>query len=163
MHLDTKALLQLAYRTASRIVRNPVLAEEAGERAVHQLLLAILSGHVPDQPEAWVRTVARRSACAILRHGWARVQPIPEEDCIADDQPGSRSRRRTPDEVRELLDRALTTRQTEALDAALTCPTTKDAARTCGMQPRDFRRYLAAITRRAHRELARSETPVRWR
>lgn len=153
---DTTHLLQVAYRTAARIVRNPLLAEEAGERAVHRLLLESLSGHAPAQPEAWIRTVARRSACAILRNGWARTLPFPDEDCIADEARGTRSRCRTPDEVRSLLQHALTRRQTQALDAALTCPTTKDAARSCGMQPRDFRRYLAAITRRAHRELERA-------
>lgn len=163
MQPDTKALLQLAYRTAARIVRNPVLAEEAGERAVHRLLLATLSGRAPQKPEAWIRTVARRSACAILRNGWARMQAIPEDDVIPDEHPGARSRRRTPDEVRSLLLDRLTARQRQALDAALTCPTTKDAARSCGMQPRDFRRYLAAIARHAHRELGHPDEPLRWR
>lgn len=51
--------------------------------------------------------------------------------------------------VRENLQTALTPRQRDALDAAMTCNTTRAAARTCGMQPRDFRRSLGSISRRA--------------
>jgi len=57
-------------------------------------------------------------------------------------------------EVRETLQRsglrkALTPRQRDALDAAISCNTMRAAARTCGMQPRDFRRSLGSIGRRA--------------
>jgi len=147
---DPTRLLHVAYRAAAQIVRNRVLAEEAGERAVHRYLLAVIAGRTPDKPEAWVRTVARRSACAILRNGWARVQPI-VEDALFVAEPGAESGPRLADRVRALVDAALTPRQRDALDAALTCRTTRDAARECGMEPRDFRRYLAAISQRARR------------
>lgn len=154
---DPMRLLCIAYRAASRIVHNQVLAEEAGERAVHRFQLAVIAGQAPAKPEAWVRTVARRSACAILRNGWARVQPMADAAKVAADArgelewppvglPGER--------LRVMLLAALTARQREALEAALTCRTTRDAARECGMEPRDFRRYLAAISRRARRHLA---------
>lgn len=157
---DPTRLLHVAYRAAARIVHNQVLAEEAGERAVHRFQLAVMAGQAPDKPEAWVRTVARHSACAILRNGWARTQPIPEESWTAaahvaegpgDDAPNPVS---LGDHLRTVLATALTPRQLDALDAALTCRTTRDAARACGMEPRDFRRYLAAISRRARRKFA---------
>jgi DNA-directed RNA polymerase specialized sigma24 family protein len=151
---DTCKLLHLAYRVAGRIVHNKLLAEEAGERAVHRFQLAVIAGHAPDKPEAWVRTVAKRSACAILRNGWSRTQPIAEEQALADRDAETWRR---GDRLRLLLERALTPRQQAALEAALTCRTTRDAARTCGMEPRDFRRYLAAISRRARRRLEEPE------
>ncbi len=151
---DPARLLHVAYRAAARIVHNQVLAEEAGERAVHRFQLAVMAGQVPDKPEAWVRTVARRSACAILRNGWARMQPIADECWVAADAlaEGDRLRQhRAGDGLRTVLGSALTPRQRDALEAALTSRTTRAAARSCGMEPRDFRRYLAAISRRAKR------------
>lgn len=150
MH-DTQRLLRLAYRTASRIVHNPLLAEEAGERAVHRLQLAILAGQGPDRPEAWIRTVARRSACAILRNGWSHVQQIHNEP--VNDEEGVERRGRLRDELRSVVGPALTRRQRDALEAALACRTTRDAAKTCNMEPRDFRRYLDAISRRARQQM----------
>jgi len=158
---DPHKLLHLAYRAASRVVHNRLLAEEAGERAVHRFQLALIAGRPPDKPEAWVRTVARRSACAILRTGWSRTQPILEDDAFVDG-PAAEAWRRG-DRLRALLARELTPRQHAALEAALTCRTTRDAARACGMEPRDFRRYLAAISRRARlrlRQAAASMLPA---
>jgi DNA-directed RNA polymerase specialized sigma24 family protein len=152
MSHDAKDLRRLAYRTAARIVRNPVLAEEAGERAFHSLQLEMLAGRTPDQPMAWIRTVARNSACTILRNGWARTLPIEDAlgvPAVAEPRSGSPS----GEEVRALLGADLTRRQRDALEAALTCRTTSDAARACGMQPRDFRRYLARISARARQRL----------
>jgi tagatose-1,6-bisphosphate aldolase non-catalytic subunit AgaZ/GatZ len=56
-----------------------------------------------------------------------------------------------------LLEMALTSRQRQALEAAMTCRTTSDAARCCGMQPRDFRRHLLAITNRARKHFVDRE------
>ncbi len=150
---DPVRLLRIAYRAAAAVVRNPVLAEEASEIAVHRLQLALLAGRAPERPEAWVRTVARRTACASLRHFWARVQPFApdSDDTIAGDR--ERLGHAAGDRLRAILLAALTPRQRDALDAALSCRSTRDAARTCGMQPRDFRRQLAAIARRARAEL----------
>ena len=47
----------IALRAASQVVRNPILAEEASERAIYQLTVALLDGSPPDYPEAWLRTV----------------------------------------------------------------------------------------------------------
>src|SRR5262245_50591302 len=117
---DPTRLLHVAYRAAARVVRNRVLAEEAGERAVHRYLLAVIAGHTPDKPEAWVRTVARRSACAILRNGWARVQPI-AEDALFVAEPGVESGPRLADRVRALVGSELTPRQRDALAARRAC------------------------------------------
>jgi predicted RNA polymerase sigma factor len=76
MPLDPHSLLPVAYRAALQVVRSPVLAEEASERAIHQLTVAYLEGTPPDSPKAWLRTVARRSACAILRSEWARTRAV---------------------------------------------------------------------------------------
>ena len=55
--------------------------------------------------------------------------------------------------VREHLEDALTERQRDAFRAAISCNTTRAAARTCGMEPRDFRRSLSSISRRARQLL----------
>lgn len=152
MHHDPDHLLVLARRVAGRIIRNPMLADEAGERAMHRYQLAVLAGEGPDKPEAWIRTVARRSACALLRNSWARMQPLADESTLACRELAE-SHLPSPDALRELLAGALTARQREALEAALTSRTVRDAARICHMEPRDFRRYLAAISRRARKRL----------
>lgn len=157
-NLAPHRLLSLARRAAARIVRNPVLADEAGERALHRYQLALLAGQVPSRPEAWIRIVARRSACALLRNGWARVLPLAEAGRVAE-PPAGPAGRPSGDDLRRLLDQVLTRRQREALEAALTCRTVRAAARACGMQPRDFRRYLAAISRHGRREAARCPQP----
>jgi len=144
-------LLQFACRTASRVVHNPLLAEEAGERAVHRLAVATLRGRPPQQPLAWVRTIARRCACELLRNGWSRNQRLGPAIDVAECEHETRTAA-LREEVRAALRHALTRRQQQALEAAFSCRTTKDAAATCGMQPRDFRRYLQIISRHARRE-----------
>lgn len=145
-------LLRLAYRAAARIAKNRLVAEEAGELAVHRYQLASLAGHRPARPEAWISTVARRNACAILRNGWARMQPIYAADEVADPGP-SGDVGWNGDRLRCALRSVLTARQRDALDAALSCRSTREAARACGMAPRDFRRYLDAISARARSRL----------
>lgn len=149
---DPHSLLPTAYKAAFEVLRSPVMAEEASERAIYQLTLAILEGSPPDSPAAWLRVVARRSACALLRSEWARTKAMDLADV-----PTHRPRVTPNDhksEVREslhenVLRKALTPRQRDALDAAISCNTMRAAARTCGMQPRDFRRSLGSIGRRA--------------
>lgn len=152
-YLTIHTLLTIACRSASRILRNPVLAEEAGERAYHKLTLACLAGRGPDHPEAWIRVVARRSACALLRSGWAHGEPTPEEALQARPAVRRPQHWRTSQLVREAIKARLSPRQRDALAAALSNNTTKDAARCCGMQPRDFRRYLQVISHKARQVL----------
>lgn len=151
---DPHALLPIAYRAAARVVRNRLLAEEAGERALHLLTLAVLRGSPPAHPRAWLRSVARRSACALLRSDWARTRGIDSADLQAQPAPYRIPRCVGFDFVRERLVAGLSPRQQSALNAAATCNGTRAAARSCGMQPRDFRRYLGAISRKARRVLA---------
>lgn len=154
---DPQALLPVAYRAAARVVRNRFLAEEAGERAFHLLTLEMLRGRPPHHPEAWLRVVARRSACAILRSEWARTQTIDRDDIerVAERRPEPKAGH--VEMVRERIATALSPRQRDALDAALACNGTRAAARRCGMQPRDFRRSLGAIGRKARRALERTD------
>lgn len=153
MPLDPHSLLPIALRAASQVVRNPVLAEEASERAIYQLTVALLDGSPPDCPEAWLRTVARRAACAILRSEWARTKTA-DLDGVASAPRTSGKRSEVQSEwIRDNLAAALTPRQREALQAAITCNTTRAAARTCGMEPRDFRRSLRSISQRARQLL----------
>jgi DNA-directed RNA polymerase specialized sigma24 family protein len=147
-------LLPIAYRSASRILRNPLLAEEAGERAVHQLVLALLHGTPPHHPAAWIRVVAKRSALALLRSDWVRT-PALDPEVIADVQaPYRRNRHAEASLVRERVEPTLPPRQRAALAAALSTSTTRDAARSAGMQPRDFRRHLARIQAKARNAFA---------
>jgi len=152
---DPPRLLRIASRAASLVTRNPLVIEEAAERALHQLQVAFLTGSSIDYPEAWLCTVARRSALAMQRNAWARMQPIEEEDDMPVPEPSPFPWSR--DRLRCAIRSVLTQRQRDALDAALTCRTTREAARTCHMNPRDFRRYLTAISRRARRRLARMQ------
>lgn len=155
---DPHSLLPVAYRAASQIVRSPVLAEEASERAIHQLTLAVLDGTAPQCPKAWLRTVARRSACAILRSEWARTHAMDLDNV----EGAPRTYGAPADQsswVRENLEPALTPRQREAFRAAISCNTTRAAARTCGMEPRDFRRSLTSISRRARQLLQHDALP----
>jgi DNA-directed RNA polymerase specialized sigma24 family protein len=151
-------LLQFACRTAGRVAHNPLLAEEAGERAVHRLAVATLTGRPPQHPLAWVRTIARRCACELLRNGWSRNQHLGPAVDIAECEHETRTAA-LREEVRAALRNALTRRQQQALEAAFSCRTTKDAAATCGMQPRDFRRYLQIISRHARREFDLPDPP----
>lgn len=149
------SLLPVAYRAALQVVRSPLLAEEASERAVHKLTLAMLDGSAPHSPKAWLRVVARRSACALLRSEWARTRcvdlaEVAEPRCSYSAGDALRDRDHW---VRESLTTALTPRQQQALSAAIGCNSTRAAARSCGMQPRDFRRSLGSISRRARRLL----------
>ena len=156
MLFDPEALLPIAYRAASQVVHSPVLAEEASERAVYQLTMACLEGSPPDSPRAWLRTVAKRAACAILRSEWARTKAM-DLDGVADCARPAGSRHPQQSEwVREHLAPTLTPRQREAFEAAITHNTTRAAARSCTMEPRDFRRSIAAISRRG-RQLLESQ------
>ena len=153
---DPYSLLPTAYRAAAAVVNSHVMAEEASERAIHQLNLAILSGCPPDSPKAWLRVVARRSACALLRSEWGRTKAMDLSEVADHDRSEAR-----PDThcswIRERLPSALTSRQKDALNAALNCNTTRAAARACGMEPRDFRRSLGSISRRAKAILEHNE------
>ena len=162
---DPYTLLPTAYRAAVEVLHSPIMAEEASERAIYQLTLAIMSGSPPDSPVAWLRVVARRSACALLRSEWARTKAMDLTD-VATPQQRFPSTETNTSEVRETLHKtlknglhsALTPRQREALDAAISCNTMRAAARTCGMAPRDFRRSLGSISRRARALLQDSHT-----
>lgn len=153
MMQDPHSLLPTAYRAAAQVVKSPIMAEEASERAIHQLTLAILEGSPPQSPKAWLRVVARRSACALLRSEWARTKAMDLTDVAMPPRDYPECEDHTL-WVREHLQVALTPRQRDALDAAMSCNTTRAAARTCGMEPRDFRRSLGSISRRAKALLA---------
>ena len=153
---DPHALLPIAYRAAAQVIRSPLLAQEAGERAIHLLTLSMLQGDPPLHPKAWLRSVARRSACALLRSEWGRTRTV-DGVAIQEQQAPYRLPKHTGFAgVRETLDRDLTPRQRAALLAAVSCNSTRAAARTCGMKPRDFRRSLFAISRKA-KELLRQQ------
>ena len=155
MHMITNphALLSVAFHAAAAVLKNPLLAEEAGERAVHQLTLAILQGSSPRHPRAWLRMVARRSACALLRSDWGRTTTRRPEDLLTIQAPYRRTSGRGIDFVHERLREQLSPRQQEALSAAMSCNGTRAAARSCHMAPRDFRRQLGAISRKARKLL----------
>ncbi len=161
MH-DPYQLLPVAYRAAAAVAGSRVLAEEAGERAVHLLTLAVLEGSPPDHPVAWLRVVARRSACALLRSDWARTRPVAQEELLT--REASYQQPPTPERefVRERIADGLSPRQRDALGAALSCNTTRAAARCCGMPPRDFRRYLDTISRKAQHALEGHEFEDRF-
>ena len=151
---DPHVLLPIAYRAAAQVLRCRLLAEEAGERALHLLTVSMLQGTPPEHPKAWLRSVARRSACALLKSDWARTRGI-DSAALEDRQaPYQQPRTRGHDFLRESLGEHLTPRQQAALHAAVSCNSTRAAARTCGMQPRDFRRSLQAISRKAKALLA---------
>ena len=156
MPLDPHSLMPIAYRAASQIIRSPVLAQEASERAIHQLTVALLEGAAPDSPEAWLRTVARRSACAILRSEWARTRATDLDGVAAQPRTAGVRPPEQSDWIREHLEAVLTPRQRDALRAAISCNTTRAAARNCGMEPRDFRRSLRSISQRARQLLEQS-------
>ena len=157
MNHDPERLLDLASRITRRILPSQMLAEEAAEQALHSYHLAVIADEVPDQPEAWIRTVARRAACGLLRSQWTWTRRLADETSLPAEE-RHRTRQHTPEDLRELLGDALTNRQEEALEAALTNPTMRGAARGCQMQPRDFRRYMEAITRRARKQLTHHAT-----
>jgi predicted RNA polymerase sigma factor len=153
------ALLPIAYQAAARVVRSRLLAEEASERALHLLTLAMLQGAAPAHPKAWLRSVARRSACALLRSEWARTKTIASQEIDAHQAPYRRAASSGTDFVRDRLPHHLSDRQAAALTAAVTCNTTAAAAKRCGMQPRDFRRSMSRISRKARRLVAEHD----WR
>ena len=45
---DPHSLLPTAYRAAVEVVKSPIMAEEASERAIYQLTLAMIEGTPPD-------------------------------------------------------------------------------------------------------------------
>lgn len=143
------ALLPIAYQAAARIVRSPLLAEEASERALHLLTVAVLQGAAPSNPKAWLRQVARRSACALLRSDWARTPTLSNQEIEAQQATYRRPAEPLGDLVHDRLATALSSRQRAAWSAALSCNGTRAAAKCCGMQPRDFRRSLSRIGRKA--------------
>ncbi|MBM4062032.1 MAG: sigma-70 family RNA polymerase sigma factor [Planctomycetes bacterium] len=158
MH-DPHQFLPFACRAAARILHCPLLAEEAGERAVHLLTLAMLDGTPPAHPKSWLRTVARRSACRLLRSDWVRTPSMRHDEITRRQAPFRAPSTASGDEVRETMQRMLSPRQFQALDAALSTPSTRAAARRCGMQPRDFRRYLRRITKMARDAFAHHDGP----
>lgn len=151
--LAPEQLLPIAYRSAARVLRRRLLVEEAGERAVHLLLLATLQGLGPTHPKAWVRRVAYRSACALLRSDWSRTRTVDLDEIDATQAP-YREPRPGVDFVREQLGAHLDPHLQPVLQAAVTCNGTRAAARSCGLAPRDFRRRLDTISRRARAMLA---------
>jgi DNA-directed RNA polymerase specialized sigma24 family protein len=148
------ALLPIAFQAAARVVRSRLLAEEASERALHLLTLAVLQGDAPSHPKAWLRSVARRSACALLRSDWARTTTATGPEMDSHPAPYRRTENSGCDFVRDCLPQHLSSRQAAALTAAVSCNTTAAAAKRCGMQPRDFRRSLSRISRKARRLFA---------
>src|SRR5688572_14373197 len=108
---EVTGLLRTAQRAASRVLRNPMLAEEAGERAFHQLMIANLAGRAPQNPEAWLRVVARRSACALLRNGWGRIRMLEDEMLARSPGDACRPNWSMAEAVRERIDDVLSPRQ----------------------------------------------------
>jgi len=156
---DIHSLLPLACRAAAQVVRSRILAEEAGERALHLLTLSMIQGDPPEHPKAWLRSVARRSACALLKSEWGRTKAIDGAALQEQQAPYRLPRDAGFDFVRESLGPRLTPRQQAALAAAVSCNGTRAAARCCGMQPRDFRRSMNSIGRKA-REILAQEGPA---
>jgi len=146
---DPKTMLPIAYHAAAEVVRNQLFAEEAGERAFHQLTLAVLTGHAPAHPKAWLRSVARRTAYALLKSAWGRTKTVANEDLPDRQAPYHQPREVGIEQLRESLGPRLTAPHNQALAAVGQCNGTRAAARSCGMAPRDFRRHLVAITRKA--------------
>jgi DNA-directed RNA polymerase specialized sigma24 family protein len=151
---DLHSLLPIAYRAAAQVVHSRLLAEEAGERALHLLTLSLLQGEPPEHPKAWLRSVARRSACALLKSEWGKTKAVDSTSLQQQQAPYSEPRDASLDRVRETLEQSLPPRQQAALRAAVSCNGTRAAARTCGMQPRDFRRSLTCISRKARHLLS---------
>lgn len=149
------SLLPIAYRAAAQVARSRLLAEEAGERALHLLTLSMIQGDPPEHPKAWLRSVAKRSACALLKSEWGRTRAIDSTTLQEHQAPYRTPRDEGFDTVRESLQSHLPPRQQDALAAATSCNGTLAAARRCGMKPRDFRRSLHSISRKAKALLAR--------
>lgn len=153
------SLLTIAYRAAAEVVRSPLLAEEAGERALHLLTLSLLQGEPPSHPRAWIRSVAKRSACQLLKSEWGKTRTIDHSSLANRQAPYPIPRSAGFDIVRERVEPSLSPRQRAALCAAATCNTTRAAARSCGMSPRDFRRSLNSISRKARQALRGRDLP----
>lgn len=149
---DPESLRRIAYHTAGRFLAAPVLAEEAGDQAIHLLVLQCLGGFAPRCPEAWVRVVAKRVAIGVRRSGWTRTLPLEEQQLAA--EAGADSAHAHHDLLWDEVADGLTPRLREALLAARTHRRTRHAAAACGMRPRDFRRSLRSICKRARRVLA---------
>lgn len=156
--LDPDLLLRLARAVASRVIKNPILAEEAGERAVHKLLLLSLSGRLPHTPEAWVRVVARRFAQSLRRRRRPKqvaidLDLLPQPDLDADRPHGI-------DSLVQQLQGLLTARQAEAVQAAISSRSMRDAARSCRMSPRDLRRSLGLVGEKCRAQLLAASAPT---
>jgi hypothetical protein len=152
---DPKALQAIALRSAGRVLHNRALAEEASERALHQLLLSCLAGRPPNSPAAWVTVVARRFATTLSHSPRARMRCL--DGLAVPSPPACEDRHRLRGMAEVLLthlhDR-LTNRQRDVVAAALSNRTCHGAARACGMSPHDFRRHITAIGRRARKIVA---------
>ncbi len=148
---DPEPLRRVAYHTAGKFLAQPVLAEEAGDQAMHLLVLQCLAGLAPRCPEAWIRVVAKRVAIGVRRSGWTRTLPLEEDQVACDVRCESRHARH--ERLWDVVADGLTPRMRDALWAARTHRLASQAAAACGMEPRDFRRSLRSISRRARRLL----------
>lgn len=139
---NPRNLLRLAWSSATRILRNPVQAEEAGEQAVHKLFLLCLTGRRPAVPEAWVRVAARRIAQSMSRRRTRCVtldlDQLPEPGPIP-------SAHVDTEMLLHRLQPLLTDRQRQAVEAALASHSMRAAARQCRMSPKDLRRSLELV------------------
>ncbi|MFM1874083.1 MAG: hypothetical protein RL398_3505 [Planctomycetota bacterium] len=148
-----KHMLPAARRAASRVCKSPLLADEAAERALHQLVLVTLAGRPPQNPTAWLCVVAKRTAIALARRGWGTNTPEDFEpegrEAPPWDPDRSRRRHQEADMVREAVAARLSSRQLQGLDAALSHRSLRAAAASCDMRPRDLRRVLGVVTRKA--------------
>ncbi|GAB4138792.1 MAG: hypothetical protein Fur0037_04650 [Planctomycetota bacterium] len=152
---DPDHLLRLARSTAGRVLRDPILIEEAGERALHKYFLVLLRGEPPLVPEAWIRVVARRFAQSLQRR--KRPLEVPFDMDLLPEQPHASAPRDKVERILRDVRPLLTPRQSEVLDAAITTRSMRDAARTCGMSPRDLRRSLGSVGRKCRARLRQRE------
>ena len=120
-----RAALRDAGMTRVAMPFGVLLAADAGMPPAYVVEAAAILAEMMDQDLDGVADQPRTQAAPAAQSGW----------------------------VREHLEDALTERQRDAFRAAISCNTTRAAARTCGMEPRDFRRSLSSISRRARQLL----------
>lgn len=149
-------LLRLAQNAAAKVLDDPILVEEAAERALHKLFLICLEGRPPLLPEAWIRVAARRFAQSLRRRRRPRhvaldldQLPQPELDRLP---------RAAVDHVLDLLQPVLTPRQLDAVRAMVQSRSMRDAARRCGMTPKSLRRSLGLVGEKGRATLAAAST-----
>lgn len=151
-HADPDLLLRLARAVATRVVKNPILAEEAGERAVHKFLVLSLSGREPRAPEAWVRVAARRFAQSLRRRRRLKYVALDLDQLLQPDLDSGPHH--AVDLLVQQVQPLLTVRQTEAVKAAMSSRSMRDAARSCRMSPRDLRRSLGLVGEKCRASIA---------